>query len=250
MTPLAAFLGAWGFLTVLPGSRSRAAPTHRILWAFPFVGLVLGGILVGSQWLLVPAVGPRLAALAGVVLLAILSGGLHLDGLADTSDGVFCAKSRDERLAVLRDPRTGVFGAVSLVVVILAKWEGMASVAPGSRAIAWLLLPIAGRCAQVVACGALPSARPDGLGAPVIAQSGLAQILYGTGMLGLAALVAGRHGLLGAGAALLGAAVLGGVCVRRLGGATGDVLGATNEVAEAMFAVGFAAAGMGVLRGA
>ncbi len=250
MNPVLEFLGAWGFLTILPGSRAGVAPTHRMLWGFPLVGLVLGGILYASQSLLVPVVGPRLAALTGVLLLAALSGGLHLDGLADTADGLFCAKSRDERLAILRDPRTGAFGTVSLVFVILAKWEGMASVAPGSRAEAWFLLPIAGRCAQIVACGALPPARADGLGAPVIAQSGLAQVLYGTAALGLAALAAGKPGFAGAATALLGAAVLGGVCVRRLGGATGDVLGATNEVAEALFAVGFAASGMGILRGA
>ena len=155
---------AVSFLTVLPAPQVPYQPgaLGRAGRWFPAVGLVIGGLLAGSHWLLSQFFPPLLAAGLTVTLWAALTGGLHLDGLADCCDGLLAATSRERRLEIMRDPRTGAFAVVGLVLFLLLKVASLAAL-PAATAVLllaptwarWLLLWVARQ----------PLARPSGLGA-------------------------------------------------------------------------------------
>ncbi len=228
--------------TVLPlraGRVDRAAARVAMVLA-PFVGAllgaVLGGVALGLQAVHVP--GPVLGG-AVVALGALLTRGLHLDGLADTVDGLGSYAGRDRALDIMRRPEVGPFGVVALVLVLLtqAGAVGVLATRPAVPLLAGLATALAtGRLAATAACvRGVPAARPDGLGALVagtVHGVGVAVAMLCVVALSLAAgpvrgpvaVVAG----LGVALALLWHAR------RRLGGITGDVLGALVEVAQTM----------------
>ena len=221
---------AFGFLTVL--GRPTAAPTPRALRWFPLVGATLGA-LVGSVWWLAGRAFPALlAAVLAVAADLALTGLLHADGLADAADGLLPpAATRDRRLEIMRTPDVGAFGATVLVVVLLARVGALA--ARPADIVLLAALWCTSRTVVAVAPAWLPYAREDGLAssliaAPTSALTGLALVPAAAA----AVLVAGW-----AGAAATAAAVLGGVAVlllarARVGGFTGDVLGAAIVIGE------------------
>ena len=175
-------------------------------------------------------------------LLALLTGGLHLDGLADTADGLGSRRPAAEALAIMRRSDVGPLGVAALVLVILVQVTALAAVPRGWPAVAALVLAaVTGRVAAVLATG-LPAARPGGLGALVAGRTGRPG-RAATGLILLAAVVPAGFALGGVPAALRGlAAALAGLLVggllaraarRRLGGLTGDVFGAIIEVSTA-----------------
>jgi adenosylcobinamide-GDP ribazoletransferase len=192
---------------------------------------------------------PLLIAVAVVAVLALGSGGLHLDGLADTADGLAVPGDRDRRLQVMRSGDVGPVGAATLLLVVLAQVSSLAEVvARGDVAEAvttTVLAVVVSRTAATVACArGVPSARPDGLGSAVAGSvPRLAALLVGVLLLGAVGLVAAAtdadaaHAVAGivVSAALVGALLL--RARRRLGGVTGDVLGACIEVALAGYLV-------------
>jgi adenosylcobinamide-GDP ribazoletransferase len=237
------------------------------------VGLLLGGLGAAAAWALdrlnVPAM---LAALALVVLLLGCSGCLHLDGLSDSADGLLCSRSRDRMLEIMKDSHVGPMGVVAVLVVLLAKFSALASMPSGFRWPAVLLMPLAGRAAIVVHLALLPYVRPGGLGTifcqPVgpACRAGLpssrsadpspsadpsrsasgTHSASGTYMaaawaLGLLAAVGwglfGPRGLAIGGVALAAMLVSAGYLYRKLGGITGDTLGAASELLETAPAV-------------
>lgn len=224
---------AVSLLTILPAGRRPDQPTaagRAMGWA-PLVGLLLGlagaGTMAASE-----AAGhpPLLAAAVGVGVLAVLTRGLHLDGLADTADGLGTARPAADALAVMRGGDVGPFGVVTLVLTLLVQVAAAAQAGP----LALLGAATVGRVAMTVACRrGVPAARPDGLGAlvastvpPMSAALLVLVALAGSAALGWLGPLAVACGLL-AGEALLWR------CVRRFGGVTGDVLGAVCEVAVA-----------------
>jgi adenosylcobinamide-GDP ribazoletransferase len=255
---------AISFLTTLPvpaaaasaggAANARQALGRAGVW-FPVVGLVLGLLLTGAHWLLARLFEPLLAAGLLVTLWAALTGGLHLDGLADCGDGLLAATTRERRLEIMRDPRLGSFGGLSLLLFVLLKVlavAGLAADSPGGLAPVisrladgWALLPFA--IAAVTArwllllAGRQPGARPDGLGAAF--ASGLRPgALWVAGALTLAvAALGGWRGLAALAAAHVAAATVFAVARARLGGLTGDVFGLTVELAELAVLLVFAA---------
>lgn len=250
-----------GTLTVLPvappGVVDRRVAGGAMLLA-PLVGALLAvpsGLLL---WLLgaapagpwgVPAGGPQplLAASLTIGLLALLTRGLHLDGLADTADGLGSRRPAAEALEVMRRGDVGPFGVVSLVLALLVQVAALASlVGTGLGPAALLLALVVSRLALPLACSSgIPGARSDGLGRTVAGSVGRGRLVAAT-LLAVVAVVLpgvlllGTHVLTGAvvlRAGLTAAAALGAAmllvrrCVRRLGGITGDVLGAAVEVA-------------------
>jgi adenosylcobinamide-GDP ribazoletransferase len=164
-------LTALGFLTVLPLRRRRALPAARDIPWLPAAGLVLGlvwalfDLLIGR----VMGVPLLLRAVLDVLLLAALTGGLHLDGLADTADGLLSHRGPERALEIMRDSRTGVWGALALCAVLLLKVAALHAVlqaAPWYAYAAGLLLtPALGRAAMLPAVALLPYGRgEDGLG--------------------------------------------------------------------------------------
>ncbi len=228
---------AIGFLTTLPVP-SHALPPDALrragVW-FPAVGLLIGALLAGVAWGLGRLFPPAVMAVLVVALWAALTGGLHLDGLADCGDGLLPPVRRERRLEIMRDPRVGAFGVTVLVLVLLLKVAALASLAVTWPAL--LLAPIWARW-LILTAARRPPARPEGMGAS------LGPVLDGR-RLALAALLplalTGGVGvwhwsvIAAAGAAVLAALGVLWLAQRRLGGVTGDVFGAVAEVSEAVF---------------
>jgi adenosylcobinamide-GDP ribazoletransferase len=233
---LSAFLIAVEFLTVVPvrGVREYGPRTvgPSLLW-FPVVGLLIGGALVAvdavaSAWT-TPAVTVALVLTAN----ALLTGALHLDGLADAADGVFGGHTAARRLEIMKDSRIGTFGVLALVLVLLMQYAALASLSDSVRRTALLLAPMLSRSGMVLLIVAFPYARPSGLGRSLkdSAPRGAAVIDAATG----AALAVVIGGLTGFGLTLIAAATVyaaGWYLARRLGGLTGDAYGAIAVLAE------------------
>jgi adenosylcobinamide-GDP ribazoletransferase len=245
---------AVSLLSALPVHHGRAAVCRRtaaaaMAWA-PAVGLVLGAagaaVLAGAGWLL--QAGPLLAAALAVAALALLTRGLHLDGLADLADGFGSGKPPPAALEIMKRSDVGPFGVATLVLTLLvqvaalaqAQARGGASPA-GHGPAALVAAVVAGRLAITWACRrTVPAARPDGLGALVAATLPPAVPAALTAVaLGLAALC-GWLFVPPSGGWLLPAGIAAGVAVslaltghavRRFGGITGDVLGGAAELA-------------------
>jgi adenosylcobinamide-GDP ribazoletransferase len=233
-------------LTVLPvgavrvGRRTAAA---AMLWA-PGIGAGLGALVGVVVVLLVHAdTSPLLAGAIGLGVLALLTRGLHLDGLADTADGLGAGRDPGRALAVMKAPDIGPFGVITLVLVLLIQASALGTIAArwdDHRVIlAAVLGCAAGRATLPWACRrGLPPARPEGLGAMVantvpwplaIGASALAVPLIA--VVGWAAGLGLGRSLLAAVLAAAAAELLLRRCRRRFGGITGDVLGALVETA-------------------
>ena len=237
---------AVSWLTVLPvpapNPVDRAVARHALYWA-PVVGAGLGllaaAALAGLATLDTPGL---LAGLAVVAMLAVLTRGMHLDGLADTADGLGCYGGPARALAVMRDGAAGPFAVVVLVLVLSMQAAALGALAQQGRLLAVLLAMTAGRvafgwCART----GVPPARPDGLGALVAGSQPPAVPLGWTLALLAAALVAvpGRpwQGPAAIGLAALLVAAFSAHTRRRFGGITGDVLGAGSELASTVVLV-------------
>ena len=251
----------------VPGAIRRDAAA-RALPRLPAVGALVAVIAAGAM-LAVQAGGQAegrrlLAATLAVAVLGLLTGGLHLDGLADTADGLGSHRPRREALAIMRRPDIGPMGVAALLLVLLVQITALAAIPPGGLSAAALILAaVTGRVAVVLGTGpGSPSARPGGFGA-LITDTTTARVRVGTVAALLAAVALGAF-LLGAvppavitlgGATsagtisslpvaaralvatltgLLAADLLRRTARRRLGGMTGDVFGAVIEVCTAV----------------
>jgi adenosylcobinamide-GDP ribazoletransferase len=234
---------ALSFLTTLPvgapsappGSLGRAAP-----W-FPVVGLIIGAMLAAAWWGLGYVFSSVLGAVLLVALWAALTGGLHLDGLADCGDGLLAAVPPERRLEIMRDPRLGTFGGLSLFLFLLLKVFTVAAL-PASPLgyYALLLAPVLARW-LILTVARQPSARPGGMGAAF--GQGLTPVALAIAAVlpAVLAIGGGWRGL-GAGvAALLVVLIVSRVARVRLGGVTGDVLGLAVELSELAVLLVFAA---------
>lgn len=205
---------------------------------FPFVGLVLG-LLSGLVFMVVHAwCGLPLAAFFTVLALALLTGGFHLDGLADTCDGVFSARRRERMLEIMRDSRLGTHGGLALIFVLLAKVLTISELAlRGTPMLAVIASAcIAGRAASVLMMYRHRYAREEGLGNLFIGkisfrQTWLTLVIAGA----LVTALLGVHGLRALLVAFIGVFILGLMLKRTLGGQTGDTLGAAIELGEVIF---------------
>ncbi len=164
-SPLPCILAALRFLTVLP-VRHGAADDGRCfagsLFYFPLIGLGIGLLTALAATLLGCILPQAVVALVAIVMLAGISGFLHIDGLADTADGLLSSRPREQKLEIMRDSRTGAMGVTAIVVVLLGKYAALASTGAALVPAALVLMPLAGRCALVFAMAMLPYARPEG----------------------------------------------------------------------------------------
>lgn len=227
---------ALGLLTRLPvpvdGDRAMARGAAAG-WAYPLAGAVVG-VLAGAvhwlaAWLGLP---PALTAVLAVATLVIVTGALHEDGLADAADGLWGGWTRARRLEIMRDSRIGSYGVVALVLGLGLRTGALATLPP---ALVWPALIACGalsRAGMVALWAAVPPARPDGLsagaGQPGHATAALALALGA----GVAALACGVPGLIAALSGLAGTALTGAIARAKIGGQTGDILGATQQMAE------------------
>jgi adenosylcobinamide-GDP ribazoletransferase len=226
---------ATSFLTRVPTGRlvafdgvavARAAPFYPLVGAA--VGALAGAVVDGASGPL-----PALAAAAlGLAVAALVTGGMHLDALADTADALG-GTTRERRLAIMRDHAIGSFGAVALVVVLVFEAALLTGVEH-----AWAAFAVAAACARwspLPLAALLPPARAEGQGAVLaerVSPPAAAGALSVAGVVAIA--LRGTDGLLAVGGAALVAFVLGSFYRRWLGGVTGDTLGATTELAQAV----------------
>lgn len=225
-----AALAAVGFLTLVPVGRARLRrdDVARGALLFPLVGAGIGALAGLVATGLDTRLGVLLAAALAVALEAVLTGAIHLDALADTADGVG-ARTREGALAAMREPAIGAYGAVVLGLDLLVKTAAVAAVAAGPKPVLALAAAFAlGRAAPLALASAFPYAREDeGIGRALAGRPVLAAgVALG---LALAVLLLGARGLWLLGGAAVAVAALA-LVARRLGGVTGDVLGASAEL--------------------
>ena len=226
---------AVAFLTRIPVGRGRAleaADVARGAALFPLVGAAVGTVSGGAAALAYPQLPALAAAAIAIGVELVLTGGMHVDALADTADAVGGA-TRERALEIMRDPRIGSFGAAALVVDLLARAAAIAGLLAGGGAIGALVVAGAlGRAAALPLAAALPYARDNGgRGSVLTGRVGRVTALTAWVIaLGAGVALRGLDGLFAGGAAILAALLLGLVFRRWLGSVTGDTLGAVTEI--------------------
>ena len=159
------FAAAFRFLTIIPLPGRLGTDEDDLKGALPYfslVGIVLGLLAGAAAWILCSSFPPLVAAVFLTLILLSFSGALHLDGLADSADGFFSSREREQILEIMRDSRIGVMGVVALVMLLLLKVSALAQLDPKNAVQAAILMPIAGRSALVLMMFLLPYVRPEG----------------------------------------------------------------------------------------
>jgi adenosylcobinamide-GDP ribazoletransferase len=222
---------ALGFLTVVGGA---APPDRRAPAWFGPVGAALGLTVGGAWWVAGELWPPLVAAVLALAVDAALTGMLHFDGLADSADGLLPPLDRERRLEVMAAPEIGAFGVMALALVVLARVAALGALEPDPLLVAGLWT--ASRAAMAVALAWLPYARAGGgaasgfrAGSPAPA---LAALAVGCAVVAWSFDAGWGPGVLVAAAGLAGFGAVVTLAWRRLGGYTGDVLGAAGLVAE------------------
>ena len=234
------------FLTIIPlpfDTHCEKEDLGRSTALFPLAGLTIGALLAGLNWLLAPWLARPLCDALLIAALAALTGGLHLDGLADVCDGLAARGGRERFLAVMKDSQVGAVGAVGLVLGLLLKWQALVAVPLDLKWQALLLFPLLARFGQVLMLTGARHARQDGLGALFVQGSGgVALLLASVTAVTASFAVLGFRGLV----ALVGVCLLTGAgrlfFQRRLGGITGDTVGCLSELNDILVLIIFSAA--------
>ncbi len=226
---------AVSFLTIVPVYKKMADNQElaRSVSYYPLIGLLLGSTAAGVCYLL-RTLGLTLAAdVISLVTMIILTGGLHLDGLMDTADGLLSGRDRGKKLEIMKDSRVGAMGVIAFVAIMLLKTAFLFELDLGLKLTALILVPAAGRWAMVFSITRYPYARAaGGLGAG-LKEAGFPQLVMASATLVAAGVwLAGWQGLVILGAVVPFTMVFTGVIVKSLGGMTGDTYGATGEMVE------------------
>ena len=230
------FLAALQFLTVIPLPKWREfSPEElgRSIGYFPLVGIVIGLILAGLNWLLSWLLPSAIVNALLITCLVVISGALHLDGFIDTCDGIAVHKTPEERWQIMHDSRAGSFGIVGVLLLLLVKYISLNNIPEPLVITALVLMPVMGRWAMVYAIFAYPYARPAGLGKvfkqvaswPSLVMATIITLVVAIGLAWLAGLVimVVTWVIVIAVSAYL---------KRKFTGLTGDTYGAINELAE------------------
>lgn len=224
---------AFGLMTTLPfrlpedwsaGDSGRAA-----VW-YPFIGLVIGALTWLAWQGAMFVFPPWVAGIVTLVVWVALTGGLHLDGLADCCDGLLVSASVERRLEIMKDPHIGAFGVIGLTLVLFLKAAALASLPPVSSLGILLAASLARWC--ILPAGLMPLARPSGMGADFMSGFQRSFILLGAIIpLALMIMLGPRGALASFAGAGAGALVLW-LAKSRIGGVTGDVFGMMVEIVE------------------
>jgi len=227
---------AIAFLTRIPVParfRFGAEDVGRSARWFPLVGLLIGGVYVAMLRLLGPVFPPGAVAVLIVLVEALLTGALHMDGLADTADGFGGGHTREDILRIMRDHAIGSYGAVALILLVALKVMAIAALAQRGQAVPYLILaPALARWSMVPLCRFLPYARDS---EAVANHVGTAELAWASLIAaGAVAVAAQWRGLVAWLAVAAVSAWFGRFCLRKIGGITGDTLGANAQISESV----------------
>ncbi|MBI9085121.1 MAG: adenosylcobinamide-GDP ribazoletransferase [Desulfobacterales bacterium] len=224
---------ALGFLTILPLGRTARFDAMGMIAFFPVVGIIIGALVSSADMVFSLVFPAPVAGLLDVILLAALTGALHIDGLGDSADGIFSHRPREKALAIMKDSRVGAMGMVVVGCVLALKWSCLTGL-DAHRHLIIIVVPAYARSAMIFAIGRLPYGRPDGgtghglfekplkmgdyagLAIPV----GLSLFLGWQGLLLNLAFITMTMGLIA-------------FYRKKMGCVTGDMLGAMTEILEA-----------------
>jgi adenosylcobinamide-GDP ribazoletransferase len=226
-------LAALQFLTILPVKRNFTSEQigRSTVW-FPVVGFIIGAILFGLHYILELILPAALVNALLIAVLVILSGGLHLDGLSDTIDGLAGHRTPERRLEIMRDSHIGAIGAVGLFLFLIIEYVCLNSIPDKYLPFTLLLAPAVSRWAMVYAIFAFPYARPEGLGKAFKQAVGRSEFLIATFLtLLLAVILFPTAGPVIAAGAWIVISLAALYIKRQIGGLTGDTYGAINEIA-------------------
>ncbi len=158
-----AFLSALRFLTVIPVGSNIPFSPNGVVPFFPVVGLCVGGLLVVFDTITSSLFSEPATALLNVLFLAVVTGAIHLDGLADTADGFFSHRPPEQVLSIMKDSRVGVMGVIALIAVLSLKWAGLFGLSGHPYKMPILLVvPAFARASMVLGFHFLPYGRPEG----------------------------------------------------------------------------------------
>lgn len=200
---------------------------------FPIVGVLIGSVVWMLDQSLSLFLPPSLSTIFIVLALIVVSRGLHLDGLADSADGLFGSSDPQRSLTIMKDSRIGVFGALALLSILFVKVRSLDLLGDEGRSAALLIGPLYGRWACVVMAYVAPPAREEGLGAFFVRGVQLRELMLASFFtLGVGCFLIGMQNVVLFGALFALSLSVTRFCIRRLGGVTGDTLGAVGELVE------------------
>ena len=238
------FLSALRFLTVfrIPGGRIETATDmgRSTVW-FPVVGLIIGGILALFNWIFSRFLPTAVTSALTIVLLVIITGAMHLDGFADTCDGLAGNKPAEERWKVMHDSRAGAFGVTGLILLLLVKFVLLNSIPQTNIVPVLVVMPVIGRWTMVYAIVMYPYARNEGLGKAFKDGVTRSRLVIATMItLGISIFLAwwadlDYYYLVGFGIMVIISLTIITISEyfrRKFAGLTGDTYGAINELAE------------------
>lgn len=203
------------------------------VWAFPLVGLVIGALACAGGWIAFAIDLPVSAnAVLVVAILILTTGAMHEDGLADTADGLWGGFDKERRLEIMKDSHIGTYGVLALILSQLLRYGAIAALISAGALWSLLVACIWSRALMPVLMAALPNARQSGLSHGV-GRPGALQVGVGLGLaIALCLMLAGYSVLVVLLTACLSVTVLALIAKNKIGGQTGDILGASQQVAE------------------
>lgn len=230
------FLLALQFLTRVPvrvNGPVSARDLARSMAIFPAIGLLLGGAAAGIYIALSSIVSGPVCDLAVVIFFILVTGNMHLDGLMDTADGLGGGGTRERALEIMKDSRVGAHGVIAGCFALLAKFVLLGQLLPEMKIWLLVVLPVLSRWSQVFGAAIYPYARAGGGTGSFSDYVGTVHLLLASAITLVAALfLTGAGGIVLLGAVFSGTVFFNYIVCRRLGGITGDTLGAVTEGVE------------------
>jgi len=224
---------AFGLLSRLPVN-SDSKRGAAAAWAFPVTGMILGTIAAAVGWALL-AIGLIPGVTAGLTLLTLvlITGAMHEDGLADSVDGLWGGWDKDRRLEIMKDSHIGAYGVMALVLTQILRLMALTALAQaGMLVIALISVAALSRAPMVVMMAVMPHARDGGLSAS-IGRVGVNTAMIAVGIAAtITAAMLGWSGIIAIMVVAVASTVVALIAMRKIGGQTGDILGATQQVSE------------------
>jgi adenosylcobinamide-GDP ribazoletransferase len=231
------FFTALKFLTIFPLPERWGKATEHLAQSlpyFPLVGLLLGAILFGINYVLSYILPQSINSVLLIIALIVMTGAHHLDGLMDSFDGVVSGKSRKKRLEIMADSHVGAFGIIAAILLLLLKYASLSGLS-GMLVSVLLLMPMLSRWIMVSAISMFPYAKSSGMGLAFKQGATWQRLAIATAVaLVVTVLLMGWKGLAVIAVLWLIAFGIASYFNSRLGGLTGDVYGALNEISEVL----------------